>query len=60
MTGDKGFNEVSSIAVHVPRKNLVGKLNEGWMVANATLFHERNMLGSGDWQPAALQSATGA
>jgi len=28
------------------RANLVGSLNEGWMVANATLFHERNMLGS--------------
>ena len=46
MTGDKGFNEVFFDTVHVPRKNLVGKLNEGWMVANATLFHERNMLGS--------------
>ncbi len=46
MTGDKGFNEVFFDNVHVPRKNLVGKLNEGWIVANATLFHERNMLGS--------------
>ncbi len=46
MTGDRGFNEVFFDNVHVPRRNLVGKLNEGWMVANATLFHERNMLGS--------------
>ena len=46
MTGDKGFNEVFFDNVHVPRRNLVAKLNEGWMVANATLFHERNMLGS--------------
>jgi alkylation response protein AidB-like acyl-CoA dehydrogenase len=46
MTGDRGFNEVFFDNVHVPRKNLVGKLNEGWMVANATLFHERNMLGA--------------
>ncbi|MGC1676606.1 MAG: acyl-CoA dehydrogenase family protein [Candidatus Binataceae bacterium] len=46
MTGDKGFNEVFFDNVRVPRKNLVGKLNEGWIVANATLFHERNMLGS--------------
>jgi alkylation response protein AidB-like acyl-CoA dehydrogenase len=46
MTGDRGFNEVFFDNVHVPRKNLVGKLNEGWLVANATLFHERNMLGS--------------
>src|SRR5208283_4082068 len=46
MTGDKGFNEVFFDNVHVPRKNLVAKLNEGWIVANATLFHERNMLGA--------------
>jgi alkylation response protein AidB-like acyl-CoA dehydrogenase len=46
MTGDRGFNEVFFDNVRVPRKNLVGKLNEGWLVANATLFHERNMLGS--------------
>jgi alkylation response protein AidB-like acyl-CoA dehydrogenase len=43
---DRGFNEVFFDNVRVPRKNLVGKLNEGWIVANATLFHERNMLGS--------------
>jgi alkylation response protein AidB-like acyl-CoA dehydrogenase len=24
---------------------LVGKINEGWLVANSTLFHERNVLG---------------
>ena len=46
MTGDSGFNEVFFDNVRVPRKNLVAKLNEGWIVANATLFHERNMLGS--------------
>jgi alkylation response protein AidB-like acyl-CoA dehydrogenase len=46
MTGDRGFNEVFFDNVRVPRKNLVAKLNEGWIVANATLFHERNMLGS--------------
>jgi alkylation response protein AidB-like acyl-CoA dehydrogenase len=46
MTGDRGFNEVFFDNVHVPRANLVGKLNEGWMVANTTLFHERNALGS--------------
>ena len=32
--------------MRVPRKNLVGELNHGWQVANATLAHERNMLGS--------------
>jgi alkylation response protein AidB-like acyl-CoA dehydrogenase len=46
MTGDKGFNEVFFEDVKVPRQNLVGELNQGWQVANATLSHERNMLGS--------------
>ena len=46
MTGDPGFNEVFFEDVRVPRENLVGELNQGWQVANATLAHERNMLGS--------------
>jgi alkylation response protein AidB-like acyl-CoA dehydrogenase len=46
MTGQAGFNEVFFDNVRVPRKNLVGRLNEGWLVANATLSHERNMLAS--------------
>jgi alkylation response protein AidB-like acyl-CoA dehydrogenase len=46
MTGDAGFNEVFFEDVRVPRANLVGELNNGWQVANATLAHERNMLGS--------------
>ncbi len=46
MTGDAGFNEVFFEDVRVPRANLVGPLNAGWQVANATLAHERNMLGS--------------
>ena len=46
MTGDKGFNEVFFEDVQVPRANLVGQLHDGWTVANATLFHERNMLAS--------------
>src|SRR5215468_2136319 len=46
MTGDAGFNEVFFDNVRVPRHNLVGELNQGWQVANATLAHERNMLGS--------------
>jgi alkylation response protein AidB-like acyl-CoA dehydrogenase len=46
MTGDAGFNEVFFTDVRVPRTNLVGEMNEGWTVANATLQFERNMLAS--------------
>ncbi len=46
ITGDAGFNEVFFEDVRVPRRNLVGELNQGWLVANSTLAHERNMLGS--------------
>jgi alkylation response protein AidB-like acyl-CoA dehydrogenase len=46
MTKDAGFNEVFLDDVHVPAENLVGGLNNGWAVANTTLFHERNMLAS--------------
>ncbi len=46
MAGDAGFNEVFFEDVRVPRTNLVGELHQGWLVANNTLFHERNLLGS--------------
>src|SRR3989442_1213190 len=46
MTGDAGFNEVFFEDVRVSQANLVGGLNNGWQVANATLAHERNMLGA--------------
>ncbi|GBD25860.1 Putative acyl-CoA dehydrogenase FadE17 [bacterium HR30] len=46
MTGERGFNEVWFENVRVPRSHLVGELHQGWQVANATLLHERNMLGA--------------
>jgi alkylation response protein AidB-like acyl-CoA dehydrogenase len=46
MTGEPGFNEVFFEDVQVPKENLVGRLHDGWTVANSTLFHERNMLAS--------------
>lgn len=46
ITEERGFNQVFFEDVRVPRQNLVGELNHGWQVANATLFHERNMLGA--------------
>jgi len=46
MTKDAGFNEVFFDAVRVPVENVVGGLDNGWAVANTTLIHERNMLGS--------------
>jgi len=46
MTKDAGFNEVFFDNVRVPLENVVGDLGQGWAVANTTLVHERNMLGS--------------
>ncbi len=48
MTGHAEFNEVFFTDVRVPTDQIVGKRGEGWMVANATLTHERGMLGDPD------------
>ncbi len=41
INGDAEFNEVFFEDVRVPKENLVGDLNEGWMVAITTLMFER-------------------
>jgi alkylation response protein AidB-like acyl-CoA dehydrogenase len=45
MTGHAEFNEVFFTDVRVPKTQIVGARGEGWRVANATLKHERGMLG---------------
>jgi alkylation response protein AidB-like acyl-CoA dehydrogenase len=41
IAGDDEFSEVFFDDVVVPAKNLIGKLNDGWRIANALLGHER-------------------
>jgi alkylation response protein AidB-like acyl-CoA dehydrogenase len=41
IAGDDEFSEVFFDNVRVPAENLVGKLNDGWRIANALLGHER-------------------
>jgi len=45
MTGAANFNEVFFTDVRVPRSGVIGEPGKGWQVANATLTHERGMLG---------------
>jgi alkylation response protein AidB-like acyl-CoA dehydrogenase len=45
MTGAANFNEVFFTDVRVPKSGIVFEANKGWQVANATLTHERGMLG---------------
>src|SRR5579875_603946 len=42
MTGEAEFAVISFHDVRIPRKNLLGPLNEGWRVATTTLAHERS------------------
>ena len=41
LTGEAEFNEVFLSEVFVPDDQVIGPVNEGWRVANATLSHER-------------------
>ena len=45
MTENANFNEVFFTDVRVPKSGIVFEKNKGWQVANATLTHERGMLG---------------
>ena len=45
MTMNANFNEVFFTDVRVPRTQIVSEPGKGWQVANATLTHERGMLG---------------
>jgi alkylation response protein AidB-like acyl-CoA dehydrogenase len=47
MNGHAHFNEVFFTDVQVPKRNLVGPLNEGWKVAITTLMYERGGGGGG-------------
>jgi alkylation response protein AidB-like acyl-CoA dehydrogenase len=46
ITGDAEFNEVFFEDVRVPKKNLVGEKDRGWMVSTTTLMYERVATGS--------------
>jgi alkylation response protein AidB-like acyl-CoA dehydrogenase len=45
ISGASPFCETFFDDVKVPKKNLVGELNEGWTVAKYLLTHERTMIG---------------
>ncbi len=41
MTGEAEFNEIFFTDVRVPKTNVLGRENDGWLVAMTTLMHER-------------------
>jgi alkylation response protein AidB-like acyl-CoA dehydrogenase len=45
MTGEHGFNQVFYEDVQVPKSNLVGAKNQGWMVAMTNMMFERTIHG---------------
>jgi alkylation response protein AidB-like acyl-CoA dehydrogenase len=55
LAGHEEFSEVFFDAVRVPRKNIVGEINQGWTIAKALLGFERLFLGSPKQSHSALQ-----
>jgi acyl-CoA dehydrogenase len=45
MNGGAHFNEVFLEDVRIPKANVIGEVNQGWMVAATTLINERLMAG---------------
>jgi alkylation response protein AidB-like acyl-CoA dehydrogenase len=56
MTGASEFNEVFFTNVRVPKSQVVGRRGQGWAVSNATLKHERGMLGDPNASMARMNS----
>ena len=56
MTGASEFNEVFFADVRVPKSQVVGERGQGWTVSNATLKHERGMLGDPNASMARMNS----
>lgn len=56
MTGASEFNEVFFTDVRVPKSQIVGVRGDGWRVANATLKHERGMMGDPNAAAARMNS----
>jgi alkylation response protein AidB-like acyl-CoA dehydrogenase len=46
ITGTNDFNEVFLDDVRIPADRVIGEVNDGWRVANASLSHERSAVGA--------------
>ena len=47
ITGTSDFNEVFLDNVRIPAGNVIGRVNDGWRVANSSLAHERSGVAAG-------------
>lgn len=59
ITDESHFCEVALENVRVPRKNLLGKINEGWTLATRLLSYERTGFVSGDLVRQMLENLIG-